>query len=227
MPVFKSILVSGEANNVINALKFRGYNVIPTVKNKNLAEPVAYHPDMQFLFLPNRTYMLKNNKTYIGQVWETKKTPDKLYPDDVLCNAFYINGKLFGNLNYLDKRIINYAQEENIKLIHVNQGYTGCSTCIVDDNSIITADRSVTVACQKEGIEVLQISPGHIRLPGYDYGFIGGCCGLVGNDIIFTGKLENHPDGKKIRSFILGHGRGIDELTNYEPIDVGGLKELD
>ena len=74
---------------------------------------------------------------------------------------------------------------------------------------------------------MLLIQPGHIQLPGYDTGFLGGCCGkLAADKLAFTGQLDLHPDGQRIQSFLEQRGVTAVELTTGPLIDVGGIVPL-
>ena len=85
-----------------------------------------------------------------------------------------------------------------LELIPVKQGYAKCSLCIVSENAVITADEGLAYTLCRAGLDVLKIIPGCIRLPGYGYGFIGGCCGkLDAATMAFAGDPLTHPDGKK------------------------------
>ena len=78
-----------------------------------------------------------------------------------------------------------------------------------------------------EGFAVLLIRPGHIALPGYDTGFIGGCCGkLAPDELAFAGALSSRPDGERMREFL--HSRCVApvELREGPLVDVGGILPL-
>lgn len=107
--------------------------------------------------------------------------------------------------------------------VAVSQGYTKCSTCVLNEQSIITSDASVSRASKSVGMDVLQIRPGYIGLDGFDYGFIGGAAFLLNKDMIaFTGKLDGHPDEKRILRFLEKHGLEPVYLTNDPIFDIGG-----
>ena len=53
--------------------------------------------------------------------------------------------------------------------------------------------------------------------------FIGGCSGRTDDAVIFTGKLESHPDGAQMRSFIRIRNLQIVELADGPLIDIGGM----
>ena len=74
-------------------------------------------------------------------------------------------------------------------------------------DALITADPSIASAARGQGLDVLRIAPGHIRLDGYPYGFIGGCCGLVSERSLYVfGSFAAHPDGARIQAFLDKHG---------------------
>ena len=76
-------------------------------------------------------------------------------------------------------------------------------------------------------MNVLRIHSGDILLPGYPYGFIGGCCGKLAPDVMaFAGKLDSHRDSKHISAFLNTRGIKIVELLDGELLDVGGLVAL-
>ena len=50
---------------------------------------------------------------------------------------------------------------------------------VVSNKAIITSDKVIAHEAKKVDLDVLLIPPGDIILPGLDYGFIGGCCGLI------------------------------------------------
>ena len=82
-------------------------------------------------------------------------------------------------------------------------------------------------ALRTKGFAVLLIRPGHIALPGYDTGFIGGCCGKLAPDkLAFAGALSSHPDGERMREFL--HSRCVApvELRESPLVDVGGILPL-
>lgn len=105
--------------------------------------------------------------------------------------------------------------------------YSRCSVCVINENAIITDDISVFTAAQNFLSDVLFISKGSIRLDGYDYGFIGGCCGKIDkNKIAFNGRIDSHKDYKLIIDFITKHGVDCIELNNNVLTDIGGILPL-
>ena len=141
-----------------------------------------------------------------------------------------------------------HETSETLEIIDVPQGYTKCNTLIVDEYSIITSDVGIYNSCYGRPhltgndaaaedckscisgspapqLEVLLIEKGHIKLQGFDYGFIGGASGRVGDTIIFNGDITQHPDYEKITAFIESRGLKIKHFTGYPLEDIGSIIE--
>lgn len=146
------------------------------------------------------------------------------YPAEAAFNAACTDRYFIHNLKVTNPRLLAAAGNAGMELIHVPQGYTKCSTVIVDEQSIITYDRGIAKACSDvSGLDVLLITPGHVLLPGYDTGFIGGCSGRIGSEVIFNGDLSAHPDFERIRSFIEDRGLKCTWFQQYPLTDIGSI----
>ena len=145
------------------------------------------------------------------------------YPHDVLFNAALIGRRLVCNKKTISRHILKAAEESGCTVINVSQGYTKCSVCAVSDNAIITADKVIASACEVESIDVLLIDEGHVSLPPYNSGFIGGTCGVHGDNVYFCGTLDTHPDAGRIKEFCKKHQKNTVSLSNGELQDVGSL----
>ena len=120
-------------------------------------------------------------------------------------------------------------------MVDVPQGYSRCCCLPVDDTSFITSDRGIEKALTAAGADVLLIEKGHIELPGFDYGFIGGCAGHImvpSNDdscygerqaILFNGDISSHPDYERITAFINERGIDITYFKDYQLTDIGSI----
>lgn len=148
------------------------------------------------------------------------------YPSDAQLNAVMVGNRLIYNKKATTDEIIcalNKQQDQDQELIHVNQGYVNCSVCIVDRNSIITADRGIAEKCTLCGMDVLMIKPGYFLLDGFDYGFIGGCAFKLSSRILaFTGHIDMHPDKERILDFLDLHSVAPVYLTSFPAFDIGG-----
>lgn len=145
------------------------------------------------------------------------------YPADVPLNA-----ALFGNYAILNpKTVCKNIDFSGRSLIPVRQGYTKCSVVPVTESAIITDDVSIASAAEKNGLAVLLVSKGDVALPGREYGFIGGCCGLIAPDtMLFNGSLASHKDGEKIRAFLSSFGVRAEEAGDFQLTDIGSILPL-
>ncbi|MBQ7640517.1 MAG: hypothetical protein IJS91_05970 [Bacteroidales bacterium] len=197
-----------------------GYEVVPFGPIDNVQEPLKYHPDMVFCRLDRDT-------VYAGD-------PSKLrpqYPGDIVYNACSTGKHFIHNLKYTAPELLRAAEQHNLATIHVSQGYAKCSTCVVGEDAIITYDRGIARAAETAGMDVLTIRPGHVELPGYDTGFIGGATGLLTGPtsentrpiLIFNGDLSAHPDWRAIEDFAAEHGVEVKYFSGWKLTDIGSI----
>lgn len=229
----KLILVSGQYPYLAESLQKHGFTPIKTLFDPRLPAPIASHPDMQACRLGHTVFVLKGSPlrdklaSHGLTVQETAAQPQKAYPGDALCNGFAIGPWFVANPKSIDPKILKAAQTLNLQTLPVRQGYASCSTVRVDEKAAITADPGIARSLESKGIQILRIRPGHIQLPGYDTGFIGGCCGkLSPNVLAVSGRLSSHPDGPLMQSFLESRGVSIIELSDNTLTDVGGIQSL-
>lgn len=224
------ILLSGEYPHIVKALEKQGITAIALPASERLPVPVRYHGDMLCCYLGHGRMVIAAGEKALYerlicfdiQTIFTQQPLQNFYPHDAGCNVLQIGKHVFYNPKSADKKVIK--ELEGCILHRVSQGYSRCSVAVVDEHSAITADLGMAKAMRQAGLEVLEIQPGYIRLPGYEYGFIGGCCGLIGPDkLAFTGSLEQHPDGERIKTFLFQRGVSYVELMKEPLLDIGGL----
>ena len=219
-----------------NALKDKNIKLIKTIDCKDTYDAIKYHPDISICKLND------NNIVVAPNVYEYYKNKLNHYNFNVIKGESYVSNKypfniqynvaIFGkyaihNFKYTDKNILEYIEKNNIKKINVNQGYSKCSICIVDENSIITSDNGIYNECIKHNIDCLLIRQGYIDLFNMDYGFIGGCSGLLCNDeLSFYGDIKKHPDYKKIFHFVKSKNKKIISLSDENLLDLGSIIPL-
>ena len=227
--------VSGIYKELPDALAEYGIESILTESDPRLQVPVAHHADMQLFHVgENRTFVLSGEKALKEQlerngflVAETAQEPHAEYPGDVLCNALYLGNTVFANLGSMDANICMALDAMGARTIHVNQGYAHCTTAVLNDHAIITMDSGIYAAAQFFGIDVLLIPERAILLEGHDYGFIGGCCGLIDKNVLaFTGRLDSLNCVNQIRAFLDKHNITTVELTQNQMLDIGGIIPL-
>lgn len=227
------VLASGEYPELAEGLRRIGLQPVVTSADKRLPMPVRWHPDMQACAIGGRMIVLKGsglldilNKCGIS-AGETCAVPEPVYPKDVLCNALAWDRLILGNSKTVDRAVRLAAEDIGGSWIDVKQGYAACAAALADEGAVITSDPGIGRQLELNGFDVLRISPGNIKLPGYAYGFIGGCCGKLAPDMMaFSGSLDRHPDGGRIRAFLSERGIMAVELLEGELLDVGGLIAL-
>ena len=230
-----TVAVSDYSEKLTQKLAELNIKTIITASSKNLDERISHHTDMLLLNYAKGRLLYdesqKNNIVkyltigYRGVLIENKvKSP---YPDDSRLNVVFAGDRLICNPQSTDEFILRFASDSGFKIIPVNQGYTKCSVCLINDNALITDDESIHNACTADGIDSLLISKGSVKLNGFDYGFIGGCTGLIDkNKLLFNGDVRLHSDADKIFSFL--------NIYNIEPViieneplyDIGGIIPL-
>lgn len=227
------MVIVGRNSRVIDLLRRLGTEVFVSENNKNLQIPVQSHADMSVLHLGDNKFL-----TYDSAIAKTLKSMGADcavpaveqaadYPHDVALNCLVLGSFIVCNTLFCAPEIPLLAEKTGRKLINVRQGYARCSVAVVDEHSVITADKKIAAKLLGEGLDVLCISSGSIELPGYNCGFIGGCCGKISRDkLLFCGDPANHPDGERIYEFV--NSKGIEIITTAdEPLfDFGGIIQV-
>ena len=143
------------------------------------------------------------------------------YPHEITYNAALVGNKLFCKTEYTCKKILDECENRGIIPINVPQGYAKCSTVVVNDNCIITSDRSIQKAAEKEGIDVLLVSNEGVFLDGYPNGFIGGASVVTDKEVIFIGNIFCSPDARKIIDFVELNGKKVVSFIEEKLYDIG------
>ena len=108
-------------------------------------------------------------------------------------------------------------------MIDVRQGYTKCSVCPIDENSIITADCGIAKKARQHGFDVLEVSNIGVNLDPLSCGFIGGASGVFHDAVYFCGNLDAHPDAESIKAFCKSHNKQTVSLSDEPLYDVGTM----
>ena len=183
---------------LVSYLESLGYTVKKVSPLEVLPAGIADHPDLRMcrMGIADEAVVLFADEDSLSAE----------YPGDVPFNAACTGKYLICNTDYVSKKIYAAAIMMGMRIVHVAQGYTKCSVVIVDEDSIITYDRGIAAACREYGMNVLLVEAGHCRLEGYNTGFIGGCSGRVGDEVVFAGDLSEHPDYEEMLHFIESRG---------------------
>ncbi len=190
----------------------QSFKIIALPPYERLAYPVSCHPDM-LMFVKDKkivihdNYYEANSEIFAPFFYNITLSNEKMgskYPDDILFNALALGDTLFCKSQSVSSHILKMFK----KTADVAQGYAACSTLALSDSAIITADSSIARAARDNLIDVLQITQGNIKLPGYLYGFIGGASFVYKKTVYFFGNIDTHPDSELIKAFI--HNRDMD-----------------
>lgn len=227
-----SVLIGERYHDLLKSpLAKLGIAAITVPENPLLSVQTASHPDMSLLHIGgNKVLVSASIFDNIAHLYDegldcvsSNFSQDSKYPNDVGLNVCIVGNVAMHRLHCTAQDALRHLQIR-YRLEDVAQGYTKCSVCVVNERAIITADPSIASAAGKLGIDVLQISPGYIELPGHDTGFIGGASGLLSPNVLcFTGRIDHHPDVNRIYAFAEAHKVSILCLTDKPCFDVGSI----
>lgn len=206
-------------------LRENDIDFILTRPNHCLDPRIDDHPDLSLFKLDDKNVVVAES---VFDYYKDKlkgynlikgENPSEKYPHDAIYNVvrfkdFYIHN------DFTEGRIQKYFKENKIKHLRVKQGYSRCSLIPLKE-SLITADFGIYKAL-KDAINIDLVACDEIFLDGFDQGFLGGCCGLVGDKLIFTGDISNHKDFSKIKSICENQNIKI-IYPDLDLIDCGSL----
>ena len=220
-------VVSGEYPGCIAELEKCGVETLKTQFCRNILPQVGFHADMLFSYLGNGEFLIEETQDNLAtdlkklgftQIGSAVKLSDK-YPSDIALNSCVIGDRIICGKTGVDPLL-----KIGKSVIETPQGYAKCSVCVVDDNSIITDDHSIKKACLKNNIDCLLVRKGDVELNGFDYGFIGGCCGKIDKDtLVFFGDLRTHSDFVSIKSFLSERNVYPLSISTGKLSDIGSL----
>lgn len=220
--------------SVLDSLK-KEYKIIQLPPDPSLPNAVDGHSDLLIFRIENylitRKSFYKKAKDQIDLICKetrlelilSEAESGSKYPGDCGLCAAVSGDKIICREASADGEIMRLAEFLGFDIINVPQGYSKCSCAILADGAIITADRGIASVTLKSGINTLLISDGHVYLPGYSYGFIGGATGLCGDTLYFCGDIKTHPDHEAIEAFALKHKTKCVSLGHERLYDVGSL----
>lgn len=227
------VAIGCSAGESIKKLKDMGIETVVIPESSYLPDPVKSHADLQLLHLGRNVIFCQKEHLCTGDleknfiIHNISESPGNSYPYDVRLNCTIIGNKLICNKKTVSKDILEYAYNNDFIIINVNQGYSKCSVCVINENTILTDDESVFAAAGNFLNDAQLISKGSIVLNGYNYGFIGGCCGKIDkNKIAFNGRIDSHKDYNKIIDIMQRNNIECVELCNGRLTDIGGIIPL-
>lgn len=209
------------------------HNLSPIwLKNNDFVdERLSGHCDLMAAHLGGKTVatleFLRNSYIFNNINVEQITIPnpmEKAYPMDAGLNFCIVGDNLIYNPKTACDSVVSLLKCAKIPC---KQGYTKCSICVVDENSIITADSKIAQLAAAHGIDALLVDRRLSTLHGFDYGFIGGATFKISkNKIAFTGTINNVTERERIESFLMERNIEAVYLTDNELFDIGSAIPL-
>ena len=224
--------IIGEGNyNEIKELTELGVKCISIPKVKSLDDEISCHADLLAFNCGNGNLLAESS--IAGELQSKLSHYVKIisvegiespYPNDIGLNVFFDGRNLFCNLKYVNQELKIFCVENDIEIIHTNQGYTKCSICAVSDSAIITEDDGLASLLKKYQYDVLKIKKGFIGLSDKHYGFIGGASVKISdNELYVSGDIAKHPDYSLIKDFCHKYDVSLIYNQNRPLNDFGGI----
>ncbi|SHE54574.1 DUF6873 family GME fold protein [Alkalibacter saccharofermentans] len=187
--------------------------VCPVGKNKIVVHPKIHHETLGSM-------KKAGLEVLTGQMELKGKYPENIYYNVGICGKYY-----FHKLSHTDSIVRAELAKENIKPVGVRQGYAKCSMISIGGSRAVTSDPVIGKKTLGLGIETLLVPPGGILLPGLDYGFIGGCCGVDESEkvVFLNGSTDKYLYGEELRAFIKKAGYDLVELHGGALEDIGSI----
>ncbi len=231
----KTIILSCEAVKAAAEIVRRGINVLYTTNNPSLPITISSHADLNCLYLGNGTIAVLEEQQELISILRargftvfTVGGAGMVYPFDCKLNCLFMRDFCLSHETALNGEIRRFLFNREVHQINSKQGYSRCSVAVVSNNAVITADMGLARLLEGQGIEVLLVPFGEIRLKGYDSGFIGGSCFLIeNNELSFFGKVSETSFYKDIKDFCNKNDVEITELTDEPLTDCGGAVIID
>ncbi len=152
-------------------------------------DSISGHPDIFLCKTPNQLIVAPETPSYIIEKLKLhnipfsfgKKHVGNAYPKTVPYNAVVTNQYLIHQTDFTDESILALPLQK----IKIPQGYAQCNIIPLKDNSFIVSDKGIEKQLKLAGIETYYFAPQNIRLYQQKHGFLGGCCGQLG-EVIYS-----------------------------------------
>lgn len=229
------------ANSASEKLSQYG-RVIRVPSCPGLPEPEMYHADMRLCKISDRRLVCPPFDYESGLASELESAglcvipgrinPEGAYPRNIPYNVLRAGNLSFHNTKYTDPLLKELLSEEPLNIIHVNQGYAGCSSIAVplsrrcdggDGILIISSDMGIVSAVRKSAVQGIYAEyftgTDNIVLDGYGHGFIGGCCGFdVRLGLLVCGEIDS-----ELMDLSCRYEFRITQLCGGPLTDIGGI----
>lgn len=223
--------VSQDAEDIIEELQGMGVRVLRVMRSADLPEPLASHADLLVLPLGGDLVAVSADQDELiaGLELESFRVIrvgglGREYPRDCRLNVLPLGNRLIGNRRAIAEELLSAGPYETV---HVNQGYTRCSSVLIDEDTVLTDDQSIGKTVLNFAKYSIIMKQNEVILKGYDHGFIGGSCGkLSAEKIAFAGRIPDSSFGRSLRRALSERGVSLEELGNSPLTDIGGIVPL-
>lgn len=192
-------------------------------------EAISGHPDIFFSQICNQLIVAPNLPASYKKLLQQKNVSylegdlavGKKYPDSSRYNVVATEKYLIHNFRNTDSNITDAAEDQD--LIHVDQGYTRCNLVALKNDRFITSDKGIEKMLKRYDLDILYVNPEGIQLPGHKNGFIGGCVGVLNDQIFIIGSVANYVWADEFKNHLTKWGYEIVELYDGPLFDGGGV----
>lgn len=206
--------------------------VLPFETQGLVYEAVSGHPDLFVCPLPEAVVVAPN----LPDRWadSLQRFTDRpivrgalpvgdAYPASARYNLGFSEAVCVGGAQ-TDAVLAQAARKASRQWLTVKQGYVRCNLLWIGSD-FVTSDRGIEKALRAAGFEGLWVDPAPVLLPGFPYGFIGGCAGTDGRHVFWTGALKHLGPETAATLRALAEKKGLEtvELSQGPLIDGGGL----
>ena len=230
----RTVLCGDCDRKIITLLNQYFERVIVFEKNPFLDSRVSFHTDLNVFHKGENEIILSPYQKKLYEALSdmgmkavfSKSEVRSPYPYDCRLNCAVFPGWLFLN-KAADESVLSFAEEKELKLLPVRQGYCKCSILLVNEKAFITDNEGIFNSATENGFRCLLVEKGDVRLQGFDYGFIGGSGSLIDkNLLLFFGDITKHRNYLEIKDFLLKEGCSFVFEEGLELSDIGGIVPL-
>ena len=150
-----------------------------------------------------------------------KKKVGFSHPETSHYNVISTSTYLIHNGKFTDLVVENNSRQK--ESINVQQSYTRCNVISLQNDVFITSDKGIYTTLTEKNISTFLLTPKSIVLEGFEYGFIGGCAGVLNQEIYFIGNLDYYLEGVRLRKIIKQQNYQLIELYDGPLFDGGGI----
>ena len=217
-------------------LEKRGFYVLKMPPAKGISAPMASHPDMLLAklgdnivttadYIETAPYIFSDIREYAPhiKIHVTDEVYAENYPKDAILNVLTVGKRMYAKTDSVSKYVLTLARELGYEIVNTRQGYPACTALALSEKDALTADRGLALTLGEWGVSVCLIENGGISLPPYEYGFIGGACGVLGADVYFLGNPLHHPSYGRIEKELCSLGMRAIALSDEPLSDLGKI----